>query len=124
MSWSHHRLLIRVSDENARVFYAEEAAKSGWTIRQLQRQINTMFYHRILASKDKEKIEAEIQTTVPKTEYEKILKDPYVLEFLDLPKNEHFYESELEQAQLADMNSGGVRLYRMGNWLGCTGAYQ
>lgn len=96
LSWSHYRLLMRVSDENARAFYAEEAAKSGWTVRQLQRQINTMFYHRILASKDKEKVKAEIQTTVPKAEYEKIIKDPYVLEFLDLPRNEHFYESELE----------------------------
>ena len=43
-------------------------------------------------------MEAEIQTTVPKPEYENIIKDPYVLEFLDLPQNEHFYESELEQA--------------------------
>jgi predicted nuclease of restriction endonuclease-like (RecB) superfamily len=57
-----------------------------------------MFYQRILASRDKESVSAEIQTTVPKPEYEKIIKDPYVLEFLDLPANEHYYESELEQA--------------------------
>lgn len=98
LSWSHYRLLMRVEDEAARAFYADEAVKSGWSVRQLQRQINTMFYHRILASKDKESVAAEIQTTVPKPEYEKIIKDPYVLEFLDLPQNEHFYESELEQA--------------------------
>lgn len=97
LSWSHYRLLMRVEDEDARAFYADEAVKSGWSVRQLQRQINTMFYHRILASKDKESVAAEIQTTVPKPEYEKIIKDPYVLEFLDLPQNEHFYESELEQ---------------------------
>ncbi len=98
LSWSHYRLLMRVEDENARAFYAEESVKAGWSVRQLQRQINTMFYHRILASKDKDRVAAEIQTTVPKPEYEKIIKDPYVLEFLDLPQNEHFYESELEQA--------------------------
>ncbi len=98
LSWSHYRLLMRVEDEDARAFYADEAVKSGWSVRQLQRQINTMFYHRILESKDKESVAAEIQTTVPKPEYEKIIKDPYVLEFLDLPQNEHFYESELEQA--------------------------
>ena len=98
LSWSHYRLLMRVEDEEARVFYTEESIKSGWSVRQLQRQINTMFYHRILASKDKESVAAEIQTTVPKPEYEKIIKDPYVLEFLDLPQNEHFYESDLEQA--------------------------
>lgn len=98
LSWSHYRLLMRVEDENARNFYAEEAVKAGWSVRQLQRQINTMFYNRLLASKDKDSVAAEIQETVPKPEYEKIIKDPYVLEFLDLPKNEHFYESQLEQA--------------------------
>jgi len=98
LSWSHYRLLMRVEDEKARNFYTEEAVRSGWSVRQLQRQINTMYYHRILASRDKESVAAEIQTTVPKGEYEKIIKDPYVLEFLDLPPNEHFYESNLEQA--------------------------
>lgn len=98
LSWSHYRLLMRVGDEDARMFYAEESVKAGWSVRQLQRQINTMFYHGILSSKDKESVAAEIQTSVPKPEYEKIIKDPYVLEFLDLPQNEHFYESELEQA--------------------------
>ena len=57
-----------------------------------------MFYHRILASSDKDRVAEEIQTTEPKPEYERIIKDPYVLEFLDLPPNEHYYELELEQA--------------------------
>lgn len=98
LSWSHYRLLMRVQDEDARNFYTEEVAKSGWSVRQLQRQINTMYYQRMLASQDKQSVAAEIETTVPKPEYEKIVKDPYVLEFLDLPKNEHFYESDIEQA--------------------------
>ncbi len=50
-----------------------------------------MFYQRILASRDKENVVAEIQTIEPKPEYEQIIKDPYVLEFLDLPTNGHFY---------------------------------
>ena len=98
LSWSHYRLLMRVGDEKARAFYTEEAVKSGWSVRQLQRQINTMYYHRILASKDKESVSEEIQVTVPKPEYERIIKDPYVLEFLNLPQNDHYYESDLEQA--------------------------
>ena len=57
-----------------------------------------MYYKRILASRDKESVAEEIQTTEPKPEYEQIIKDPYVLEFLDLPANEHYYESTLEQA--------------------------
>ena len=98
LSWSHYRLLMRVANEKERMFYTQEAVKSGWSVRQLERQINTMFYQRILASRDKESVAAEIQTTEPKPEYERIIKDPYVLEFLDLPANEHYYESTLEQA--------------------------
>ena len=98
LSWTHYRSLMRVEDEIARQFYLEEAIKCGWSSRQLDRQINSFFYQRILASKDKDSVAAEIDTLEPKPEYEKIIKDPYGLEFLDLPANEHFYESDLEQA--------------------------
>ena len=98
LSWTHYRSLMKVSDEEARTFYMCESIKAGWSSRQLDRQINTMYYQRILASKNKEAVAAEIQATVPTPEYKKIIKDPYVLEFLDLPKNEHFYETTLEQA--------------------------
>lgn len=98
LSWTHYRSLMRVTDEAARNFYLEEAVKSGWSSRQLERQINSFYYQRILSSRDKKSVAAEIDTLEPKPEYEKIIKDPYVLEFLDLPANEHYYESELEQA--------------------------
>lgn len=98
LSWTHYRALMKVEDEAARQFYLEEAAKCGWSSRQLDRQINSFFYQRILASKDKDSVASEIDTLEPKPEYEKIIKDPYVLEFLDLSANEHFYESDLEQA--------------------------
>ena len=78
------------------LFYTKECAKDSWSVRQLQRQINTLYFNRILASKDKEAVAKEIQTSVPKPEYEFIIKDPYVLEFLDLPANEYFYETNLE----------------------------
>lgn len=97
LSWSHYIKLMRVTDETAREFYAKEAVKAGWSVRQLERQINTMFYQRILASHDKESVAKEIEVVEPKPEYESIVKDPYVLEFLNLPANEHFYESDLEQ---------------------------
>ncbi len=98
LSWSHYRLLIRVKDDNARTFYTNECASASWSVRQLQRQINTMYYNRTLASKDKEAVAKEIETSVPKPYYESIIKDPYVLEFLDLPANDHFYETNLEEA--------------------------
>ena len=90
LSWTHYRSLMKVKDEAARNFYLEEAVKSGWSSRQLERQINSFYYQRILASKDKKSVSAEIDTLEPKPEYEKIIKDPYVLEFLDLPANDIF----------------------------------
>ena len=98
LSWSHYRLLMRVPDEQARTFYVEECAKSAWSVRQLERQIYTMYYQRILASQDKALVAAEIENVEPKPEYEKIVKDPYVIEFLQIQPDTHVYEGELEQA--------------------------
>ena len=53
LSWSHYRVLMRINDEQARRFYMEECAKAAWSVRQLERQINTMYYQRILANQDK-----------------------------------------------------------------------
>ncbi len=112
LSWTHYRSLMRVADDTERNFYLEEAVKSGWSSRQLDRQINSFYYRRILASKDKEGVSAEIDISEPKPEYEKIIKDPYVLEFLDLPANEHYYESELEQALIAQLQKFLLELGR------------
>lgn len=98
LSWSHYRLLMRIPDEAARTFYAEECSKASWSVRQLERQIHTMYYQRILASQDKAPVAGEIQTSAPKPEYEKIVKDPYVMEFLQIQPDTHVYESDLEQA--------------------------
>ena len=112
LSWSHYRVLMRISDEKRRSWYTDECAKSGWSVRQLERQINTMFYERLLSSKEKETVAAEIQVTEPKPEYEKIIRDPYVLEFLDLPANPHFYEKDLEQALIDHLQNFLVELGR------------
>lgn len=98
LSWSHYRLLMRIPDEKARAFYTEECAKSAWSVRQLERQINTMYYQRIKASRDKAAVASEIQILEPKPEYEKIVKDPYVMEFLQIRPDSHVFESNLEQA--------------------------
>ncbi len=112
LSWSHYRVLMRISDEKRREWYTDECAKSGWSVRQLERQINTMFYERLLSSKEKDAVAAEIQTNEPKPEYEKIIRDPYVLEFLDLPANPHFYEKDLEQALIDHLQNFLLELGR------------
>ena len=87
LSWSHYRLLMRVQDEQVRTFYAEECAKSVWSVQQLELQINTMYYQRIIASQDKLLVAKEIQTTELKPEYEKTMKDPYVMGYLQIQES-------------------------------------
>ncbi len=98
LSWSHYRILMKIADKTVRDFYTDECAKSAWSVRQLERQINTMYYQRLLASKDKSSVAAEIQTSTPKPEYEKAIKDPYIMEFLQIKPDTHVYESDIEQA--------------------------
>jgi hypothetical protein len=62
LSWTHYRMLLRVEDEKARNFYLDECAKSNWSTRQLERQINSFYYQRLLSSQDKESVRNEIQT--------------------------------------------------------------
>ena len=97
LSWSHYRLLMRVENEETRNFYAEECVKSGWSVRQLERQIGTFYYERLLASQDKEVVKNEIELA-EKVEPKNIIRDPYVLEFLGLEGKSSFYEKDLEQA--------------------------
>lgn len=98
LSWSHYRLIMRVEDEQARNFYVEECAKSNWSTRQLERQINTFSYQRLLASRGNYDVVDDTTKKEPGQTPEDIIRDPYVLEFLGLEKRANFYESDLEQA--------------------------
>lgn len=100
LSWSHYRLLMRIEDEVRRNFYAKECMESNWSVRQLERQINSFYYERLLATQKngRESVATEIQKLEPKTHPDYILKDPYILEFLDLKENKDYHESRLEQA--------------------------
>ena len=79
LTWTHYRLLMRVENENARNFYIEECIKSNWSTRQLERQITTLFYERLLSSKkDKEKVSKEIYKLEPQIKKaEDIIKDSW-----------------------------------------------
>lgn len=112
LSWSHYRLLMRIDSEERRSFYQKECVKSKWSVRQLERQINTLYYDRILARQDKNAVANEIWTLEPKPEYTKIIKDSYVLEFLDLKANPHFYEKDLEQALIDQLQKFLLELGR------------
>jgi predicted nuclease of restriction endonuclease-like (RecB) superfamily len=105
LSWSHYRLLIRIDDTSRREFYLTECAESNWSVRQLERQINSFYYERLLATQKsgQESVKNEINTLEPKTDPDYILKDPYILEFLDLKENKNYHESELEQALIDNL---------------------
>ena len=112
LSWTHYRLLMRVENENARQFYLDVAVKSQWSTRQLERQINTFFYERLLSSQNKEKVSQEIQILEPGETPDDIIRDPYVLEFLGLSSNDDFYESDLEQALITHLQKFLLELGR------------
>lgn len=112
LSWTHYRLLVRVENERARQFYLEEAVKSQWSTRQLERQINSFFYERLLSSRNKEAVSQEIQSLEPSKTPKDIIRDPYVLEFLGLSPNEDFYESNLEQALITHLQKFLLELGR------------
>jgi predicted nuclease of restriction endonuclease-like (RecB) superfamily len=99
LTWTHYRLLMRVEEPSRREFYLNECVESGWTSRQLERQINSFYYERLLAThkEHRTEIQSEIHRTEPKTDPDHILKDPYVFEFLGLKENAKYSESDMEQ---------------------------
>lgn len=102
LTWSHYRTLLKVADKTARDYYAAECASQNWSVRQLAHQIHTLYYERLLASRDKDTVRQEIQRTVPRTlTPREIIRDPYILDFLGLPQGEHFLESDLETALIS-----------------------
>ncbi|MEO1655805.1 MAG: PDDEXK nuclease domain-containing protein, partial [Bacteroidota bacterium] len=104
LSWTHYRSLLRVENPQAREFYIQETINNGWSTRALNRQIKSLYYERLLASKDPSSVKAEMQEKTRQIPPEELLKDPYVLEFLDLKSTRHFLESELEQALIDKLN--------------------
>ena len=115
LSWTHYRLIIKIENENARQFYLDECAKSNWSTRQLERQINSFFYERLLSSQGieaKKSIAAEIYAKEPSISALDIIKDPYVLEFLGLNHNERHFENDLEKALITHIQKFLLELGR------------
>jgi predicted nuclease of restriction endonuclease-like (RecB) superfamily len=98
LTWTHYRLLMKVDNKNARDYYIKEAIAENWSTRALERQINSFYYERIVSSKNKEEVQAEAKTNtgVLTSQPQDFIKDPYVLEFLDIPANSGYLEKDLE----------------------------
>jgi len=100
LTWTHYRLIMRLDNPSARDYYMREAAEQNWSTRALERQINSLYYERLLTSRNKAPVLEEMQektASLAKTPQD-FIKDPYVLEFLGMPDSSQFRESDLEQA--------------------------
>ena len=100
LPWTHYERLIRVEDKQAREWYAKEAFNEGWSYRTLNRNINTLYYERLLMSKKKQPVVNEMQDKTKAYQQDKLeyIKSPVVLEFLGLPEDTSLAESKLETA--------------------------
>ncbi len=103
LNWSQYKLLIRIESEDKREFYIAESTKNNWSSRALERQINSSLYERLLLSNDKKSVlEVAKDEKLPLSASE-IIKDPMVLEFLGLEKRSSYYEKDLEQAIITNL---------------------
>ena len=100
LSWTHYRLLMRIENDDAREFYIQETIEGNWSTRQLDRQINSLYFERMLLTREDGRalVKKEVGDKKEEMQPSQIIKDPYVLEFLDLKANTNFYEKKLEQA--------------------------
>lgn len=114
LSWSHYRLLITVENEEARRYYADECRKSLWSVRELQRQINSFYFERLLENRTKRGKKTPVRALVPKKETtpEQVLRDPLVLEFLGLEENAAFQEKDLERLLITHLQKFLLELGR------------
>lgn len=97
LSWSHYLELLKIEDNYKRDFYLHESINSGWSVRELQRQRNSLLYERLSASKSKENILNMALKGHEIKENKDLIKDPFVLEFLDIKENTDYLESDLER---------------------------
>lgn len=113
LTWTQYRLLSKVENERGRLFYRDEAIASQWSTRQLERQIHSFFYERLLSSQQKKEMMTESNASAAPFRPEDFIKDPYVPEFLDIPHSAKISEKELEtvlidrlQAFLLELGKG------------------
>lgn len=105
LSWSHYLVLLRVQDEKTRAWYENEAMEQGWSVRTLDRNLSTMYYERLLMSQDKEPVVEEMRARTEEYELNRLefVKNPVIAEFLGVPQDKSYVESDLEQAILSNL---------------------
>lgn len=98
LTWTHYRLLLQVEKEQNRQFYLNESINNNWSTRELERQLSSLLYERIALSKNKKKVKELSKKGQIIRKPEDLIKDQYVLEFLNLKENKDFFEKDIEKA--------------------------
>ena len=115
LSWSHYRLLIAIENDEARQYYADECKKSLWSVRELQRQINSFYFERLIENRTKRGKKAPVRALIPKKDAaapSHVLRDSLVLEFLGLGENSDFLEKDLERLLITHLQKFLLELGR------------
>lgn len=97
LSWSHYVEFLSIDEDTARQFYENQSLKENWSVRELKRQINSALFHRVALSKDKNGVIDLSKNGLIIGTAKDVVRDPYILEFLDIPENDKYSEKELEQ---------------------------
>jgi predicted nuclease of restriction endonuclease-like (RecB) superfamily len=105
LTWTHYRLLIRVQNEQARLWYMNEAAEQTWSSRQLDRQISVLYYERLLNSTDTLSVRKEAENNLAQLAPQEFIHDPYVLEFLNLKNYPALHETDIEKSLINNLQS-------------------
>ena len=103
LAWTHIQRVLKVSNEQARRYYLTEAAENMWSVRTLDRNISTLYYDRLIHSENKAPVIAEMQEKTKALQVEEFIKNPTVLEFLNLPTNQAYTEAELEKSLIDNL---------------------
>ena len=104
LGWTHYKMILRLDDEDKRNFYIAEAIKNNWTTRQLERQVNSSLWERLLMSNERENVLAVARNEKEIFDPQEIIKDPMYLEFLGLHREASYYEKDLEQAIITHLH--------------------
>lgn len=103
LSWSHYYEILKTDDDLEIKFYLKQCEKENWSVRELKRQMKSMLFHRLALSKDKKGVLELSEQGLEVQKAKDIIKDPFVLEFLDIPKNYQYLESELENKLITNL---------------------
>lgn len=103
LNWSHFQRVLKVSDEKARQFYLAEAARDMWSVRTLDRNISTMYYQRLLSTQKSDLNSGLDEDLIERKQYDEFIKNPSVLEFLNLPSGMSYTEEQFERALIDNL---------------------